>query len=306
MLVANLLIGHYQQNQTEYDQYKASNSVSSAYSTIVKPQSEQVSSNRSGEYSQKAIDEAIDRSLQRADHLAQIDMTLYAFLGLVVGVLGIALIAATLKYTRDAANAAADTLKVAQDTLKATQDASRNELQPYVSIPEASCEIIESFRERKFIVRTLAVFANSGQTPAFGLRYEVDFACFDTELNQFSPPTMGFKIPNSTYGENIGSQEARHVNSNGNGMPQFGIDAFKGGRLRLVVTVRVAFGDIYNSTITEQRSFISDVFDGAFSDSRALRPFNLSADAVNNGFISLMSVKSAVPDSYNPDTDPYS
>jgi hypothetical protein len=105
--------------------------------------------------------------LKFLDHIAQINMAVTAWIGIVLGVFGAGLLYFTLRYTRDAAKAAGDTLNIARNATKA-------EFQPYLKFTKYT-RLTKILRSGKIQYDTLVVvidafeIANVGKTPVSNL-----------------------------------------------------------------------------------------------------------------------------------------
>ena len=153
-------VWHYQTGQN----YEGSNYTKPVSESVIPPIHERIkgiSSNpdtRKQEQNEKPFFEV-------ADHKAQIRMADYALIGILLGIFGAYLLLRTLLYTRDAADAAKETLGIAKDTLNEAKEATRRELRAYIDCEEPS---IASARDRNILELLLKFkFRNTGQTPAY-------------------------------------------------------------------------------------------------------------------------------------------
>jgi len=143
--------GHYNPaNSQETDHtYSQSPSVSKL-PPIVDP-----SAKAGNEYSEKDKESFV---ADRSDLAAQWAMAHYTFIGIVIGLIGVAFIIWTLIESKKAAY-------FAERTLAETRESTRRELRAYLHCAEPTISLIESATDTEVILGF--VFKNTGQTPAY-------------------------------------------------------------------------------------------------------------------------------------------
>ncbi|MEP6343483.1 MAG: hypothetical protein ABJ275_09220 [Maricaulaceae bacterium] len=114
--------------------------------------------------------------LEVFNHLAQINMAMAAWIGVLLGIFGSYLLLRTLLYTRAAANAANDTLDVARKNLNLSRDTAQKELRAYLSVEKVATDgklqaqgiMRPAAPERPNFspVDVIISFKNTGKTPA--------------------------------------------------------------------------------------------------------------------------------------------
>lgn len=142
--------------------------------------------------------------LQREDLEAQSSMSLSTMImalvsvpSLVIAIVGVYMLAKTLRYTRNASNHAAETLRIAQDTLEESRLNSQRELRAYIAIKTMSAKDKRVWRDT-FCLGIQMV--NLGQTPANNVRFYYKFFMPKKEFTAQSCPDPSKSIKGYTEG----------------------------------------------------------------------------------------------------------